>query len=258
MFIEDYFYTEQTGTKAKGKLPREEFVELDNDLFVNSKSVAYCINCKTPYIRVCPDDDKKRMSKGIGWTISTVSEYAISKKEKRDEDYPIIAKGYCAFLLSKVETSRGRFYFKFSSSELEEQYFQLLLDGDPLPFTNEEKEDVKKQERKMLNNEIMDSRYITNQSLRNLIIDYRERFVGEQPLPTIPEIESFFHDRDAYCSFMREIKNVSTSKGYRIAAENADPQVFKHHGSMKSFYDLLIKYKDNFPLLGSLDSFRKR
>ena len=272
MFEKEDFYSQKRGTKVVSFEPREEFKILDcNLLSSTAESAAYCTNCKTPYVRVCPSastqsDKDKRLYRGVGWTIDTSGEYAAATEEDRDRQYPIAARGYAAFLLSKVVYNKKKNKFSFTTFDdvLEREYFNHILQDVLLPDREDEKLEYR-------------FGYFSrsdcfNETLVELVKQKVEKFeatntssvVESANMPKesasqneLQDVRDIFSSDEYFNKFMRRAKLVKTSNGYAKLIYEIDKQIFAQNGIINT-YNVLLKLKDKyFPNLGSYDSFRQ-
>lgn len=276
MFEIEDFYRQKRGTKVVSFEPREEFEILDCSLLSSmAESASYCTNCKTPYVRVCPSDQSDkgmRLYRGIGWTIDTSGEYAAATEEDRDRQYPIAAKGYAAFLLSKVEYDEEdkEYYFENTDEALEQSYFKHVLQDVP-----KARRESKKQRYRVgcINRE-----YYFNAALVELVKQKVEKFkaanitsvkVAETAIlpkesanqeDELQDVRAIFSSDEDFNEFMLKSELVKTSNGYAKLIYKIDKRIFTKgkKGTITNIYEVLLKYKDkHFPYLRSYASFRQ-
>ena len=274
MFEKEDFYSQKRGTKVVSFEPREEFKILDcNLLSSTAESAAYCTNCKTPYVRVCPSastqsDKGMRLYRGVGWTIDTSGEYA-AKEEERDRQYPIAATGYAAFLLSEAEYDEEdkEYYFENTDEALEQSYFEHVLQDVP-----KARRESKKQRYRV---GCIKREDFFNKTLVELVKQKVEKFkaanttsvkVAETAIlpkesanqeDELKDVRAIFSSDEDFKEFMLKSKLVNTSNGYAKLIYRIDKRIFDNIG-IKNTYNVLLKLKDKyFPNLGSYDSFRQ-
>lgn len=275
MFEKEDFYRQKRGTKVVSFEPREEFEILDCSLLSSmAESAAYCTNCKTPYVRICPSasqsDKGMRLYRGVGWTIDTSGEYAVATEEDRDRQYPIAAEGYAAFLLSKVEYDEEDkvYYFNNTDEALEQSYFEHVLQYVP-----KARRESKKQRYRVgcINRE-----GFFNGALVELVKQKLEKFketntssvveTANMPKESASQnvlqdvLELFSGDKKKYEKFMQEVVHITTSCGYmRLLGEINEfgYKIKRPHGYIKHSYDVLAQYPDIFKHLGNYNSYKK-
>ena len=274
MFEKEDFYSQKRGTKVVSFEPREEFKILDCSLLSSTaESAAYCTNCKTPYVRVCPSasqsDKDKRLYRGVGWTIDASGEYAAATMEERDRQYSIVAEGYAAFLLSKVKYDEEdkEYYFENTDEALEQSYFEHVLQDVP-----KARRESKKQRYRVGCINIED---FFNDALVELVKQKVEKFkaanttsvkVAETAIlpkesanqeDELKDVRAIFSSDEDFKEFMLKSKLINTSNGYAKLIYRIDKRIFDNIG-IKNTYNVLLKLKDKyFPNLGSYDSFRQ-
>lgn len=262
MFEIEDFYSQKRGTKVVSREPREEFEILDCSLLSSlAESAAYCTNCKTPYVRVCPSastqsDKDKRLCKGIGWTIDTSGEYAAATEEDRDGQYPIAARGYAAFLLSKVVYNKKKNKFSFTTFDdvLEREYFDHVLKDVLLPDREDEKLEYR-------------FGYFSrpdyfNDALVELVKQKVEKFketntesASQNELQDVMKLCS--DDKKKYEEFMQEAEHITTSCGYRRILYKINRDLKRQYGSVRRSYEVLKSHPDKFPNLRTYESYKK-
>lgn len=263
MFEIEDFYSQKRGTKVVSFEPREEFEILDCSLLSSrAESAAYCTNSKTPYVRVCPSDQSDkgmRLYRGVGWTIDASGEYAAATEEERDRQYPIAAKGYAAFLLSKVVYNKKKNKFSFIASDdvLEREYFNHVLHDVLLPDREDEKLEYRF-------GYFSRSDYF-NKTLVELVKQKVEKFEATNNMPKESAsqnvlqdvLELFSGDKEKYEKFMQEVEYITTSCGYRRSLYRINRDLKKQYGSVRRSYDILKEHPDIFKNLGNFESYKK-
>ena len=272
MFEIEDFYSQKRGTNVVSSEPREEFEVLDCSLLSSmAESAAYCTNCKTPYVRVCPSDQSDkgmRLYRGVGWTIDTSGEYAAATEEDRDSQYPIAARGYAAFLLSKAEYDEedNEYYFENTDEVLEQSYFEHVLQDVPKARRESKKqryrvgcinrEDCFNKALVELVKQKLEKFKATNTSSVVETANMPKESANQEELPDVRAI-IFSGDKKKYEEFMLESKLVDTSNGYAKLIYRIDKRIFKTKG-INNIYKVLLKHKEkHFPNLGSYASFRQ-
>lgn len=261
MFEKEDFYSQKRGTKVVSFEPREEFKILDcNLLSSTAESAAYCTNCKTPYVRVCPSastqsDKGMRLYRGVGWTIDTSGEYA-AKEEERDRQYPIAATGYAAFLLSEAEYDEEdkEYYFENTDEALEQSYFEHVLQDVP-----KARRESKKQRYRV---GCIKREDFFNKTLVELVKQKLEKFketntesASQNVLQDVLGLVS--GDKEKYEEFMQTAKYITTSCGYRRSLYRINRDLKKQYGSVRRSYDILKEHPDIFKNLGNFESYKK-
>ena len=278
MFKIEDFYSQKRGTKVVSFEPREEFETLNcNLLSSTAESAAYCTNCKTPYVRVCPSastqsDKDKRLCRAFGWTIDASGKYAAATEEKRDRQYPIAAEGYAAFLLSKAEYDEEdkEYYFENTDEALEQSYFEHVLQDVP-----KARRESKKQRYKV---GCIKRKEYFNEALVELVRQKLEKFkaanttsVKVAETAILPKesasqkvlqkvLKLFSGDKKKYEEFMREIVYITTSCGYKRLLDEINEFGYKKkrpRGYIRSSYDVLAQYPDTFKHLRTYGSYKK-
>lgn len=263
MFEIEDFYSQKRGTNVVSSEPREEFETLDCSLLSSrAESAAYCTNSKTTYVRVCPSDQSDkgmRLYRGVGWTIDTSGEYAAATEEERDRQYPIAARGYAAFLLSKVEYDEEdkEYYFNNTDEELEQSYFEHVLQD--VPKARRES----KQQRYRVG--CINREYYFNDALVELVKQKVEKFEATNNMPKESASQDVLQDVMKLCSgdenkyeeFMQEIEHITTSCGYRRSLYRINRDLKKQYGSVRRSYDILKEHPDIFKNLGNFESYKK-
>lgn len=183
------------------KQPREEF----EPFAIEGKEMAITTNSKFPYVRML---EGKRNT--FGWVIDVGSRYA-NNASYRDINYPIIARGLSAWLLSKVSVYVSPFLntttYTINAVNAKNDYISYLLDSKQ-PSTAELEYIIREEQTYWLDCKSHLERVIPNElyaSIEQIVVD----FLGDSYKECNPneDIVACFQNRKDGESFCNAIGN---------------------------------------------------